>query len=81
MRRKVNPDSPYLGMRGGWKGGGRPKKEPVENEDRRICVRLPYTHYMRIIHSGMKMSDYIRGLVEADFAKQDASKSEQGGER
>lgn len=59
-------------MRGGWKGGGRPKKERPGNDpnartDKTIGVRIPLGMYNTIMSLGVKLSDYIRKLIEADL--------------
>ena len=62
---KVNPHSPYLGIRGGYKGGGRRKvfMEKTHN----IGIMLPDSLYKYVKAKGVSMGAYIRRLIEEDM--------------
>ena len=61
---KVNPNSPYLGIRGGYKGGGRPKKF-----ERTVSATIGFTReqFDYIKSRGIPFTDYIRKLIDADM--------------
>ena len=62
---RVNPDSPYLGMRGGYKGGGRPKV--LEGELRSMSIKLPQAMRDYLRTKDVPAAVYIRSLIEKDM--------------
>ena len=61
---KVNPNSPYLGMRGGYKGGGRPKGR---NFTAPIHIRLTQDEADFLKSREIPITEYIRKLIDADM--------------
>ena len=63
---KVNPNSPYLGIRGGYKGGGRPRGID-ECGLRNVSVRLPQPMYDYLRTRDVPATVYLRSLIENDM--------------
>lgn len=63
---KVNPNSPYLGIRGGYKGGGRPKKYSFAASPS-ISFTKEQIDYLRMKSEDGSVAEYVRKLVDADM--------------